>query len=42
FYECNTVKLRELIKDIQSDKWAGYQKPYFSQNLKEVLQLDEE
>ncbi|RIB26610.1 hypothetical protein C2G38_2138227 [Gigaspora rosea] len=42
FYECDTIKLRKHIKDIQSDKWAGYQKPYFSQNLKEVLQLDEE
>ncbi|CAG8761699.1 149_t:CDS:1, partial [Dentiscutata heterogama] len=39
FYKCHITKLLAHIKDIQDDKWS---KPYFSQNLREVLQLDDE
>ncbi|KAF0333071.1 transient receptor potential cation channel subfamily a member 1-like [Gigaspora margarita] len=42
FYECQTVKLREHVMDIQKDKWLGYRKPYISKNLYNVLHLPDE
>ncbi|RIB30784.1 hypothetical protein C2G38_2136209 [Gigaspora rosea] len=42
FYECQTVKLREHVMDIQKDKWLGYRKPFVSENLNDVLHLPEE
>ncbi|KAF0534064.1 hypothetical protein F8M41_010236 [Gigaspora margarita] len=42
FYECHTDKLHAHIKDIQNDNWSGYNKPIFSKNLEEILQLNEE
>ncbi|KAF0502925.1 transient receptor potential cation channel subfamily a member 1-like [Gigaspora margarita] len=41
FYECVTIKLREHIMDILKDKWSGYEKPYISKNLNDVLLLPE-
>ncbi|KAF0541200.1 transient receptor potential cation channel subfamily a member 1-like [Gigaspora margarita] len=42
FYECNTVKLREYIRDIIIGKWTGYKEPYISKALIEALQLPED
>ncbi|CAG8472861.1 8806_t:CDS:2 [Gigaspora rosea] len=42
FYECNTVKLREHIRDIQNGKWSGYKRPYISEALIKALSLPEE
>ncbi|CAG8684412.1 17203_t:CDS:1, partial [Gigaspora rosea] len=42
FYECQTVKLREHVMDIQKDKWLGYRKPFISKNLNDVLHLPKE
>ncbi|KAF0511006.1 transient receptor potential cation channel subfamily a member 1-like [Gigaspora margarita] len=42
FYECDTIKLRDHILDIQYNKRPGDKMPYFSKKLKEVLLLSEE